>query len=286
MIRPRHFFLAGALFLAWAASACGQSVTLPKEVQGDPGAWIVVVPEAKDGGKVKWHVGPGLTRVPIDRLFPGQEPAGVVVQGPKGRYQVWAWNAKGDVASELAVCTVVIGDAPPGPNPPPGPDPPQPPPEPPSPAPIPGDGLRFLIVFETADVPKLTAAQRDALYSPLSAGKVRDYVLAKCPKGPDGKTHDFRIWDKDDNPAGDAKIWQDAMARPRGLEVKAMPDGSWQVISGGTVVKTFARMEDAQKFAQQGALPWVIISNGKSGYEGPLPGTADEFLALLKRFGG
>jgi hypothetical protein len=111
------------LLLLWPAALWGQSVKLPKEVKGQPGAWVVVVPEDKDGGEVKWHVGPGLTRVPIDKLFPDQKAAGVVVQGPTGRHEVWAWVAKGDKASELAVCTVVIGDAPP---PGPGPTPPTP----------------------------------------------------------------------------------------------------------------------------------------------------------------
>jgi hypothetical protein len=100
---------------------------LPKEVRGQPGAWIVVVPEDKDGGDVKWHTSPGLVRVPIDKLFPDQKAAGVVVQGATGRHEVWAWCAKGDKASELAVCTVVIGDAPPvPPGPGPGPTPPTP----------------------------------------------------------------------------------------------------------------------------------------------------------------
>jgi hypothetical protein len=115
------------LLLLWPAIAFGQSVKLPKEVKGQPGAWIVVVPEDKDGGEVKWHTSPTLTRVPIDKLFPDQKAAGVVVQGPTGRHEVWAWCAKGDKASELAVCTVVIGDAPPvPPGPGPGPTPPTP----------------------------------------------------------------------------------------------------------------------------------------------------------------
>jgi hypothetical protein len=113
------------LLLLWPAACWGQKVTLPKEVRGQPGAWIVVVPEDKDGGDVKWHTSPGLVRVPIDKLFPDQKAAGVVVQGATGRHEVWAWCAKGDKASELAVCTVVIGDAPPVP-PGPGPTPPTP----------------------------------------------------------------------------------------------------------------------------------------------------------------
>ncbi len=129
-----RWLIIGAALAFFPGTIWGQGVKLPKEVTGQPGAWVVIVPESKDGGKVKWRAGPGLTLVPIDKLFPNQEAAGIVVMGPAGRYEVWAWNAKGDVASELATTAVVIGQ--PGPIPPPvppGPDPP--PPVPPGPVP-------------------------------------------------------------------------------------------------------------------------------------------------------
>ena len=31
-------------------------------------------------------------------------------------------------------------------------------------------------------------------------------------------------------------------------------------------------------------LPWIVVSNGVTGYEGPLPGTVDELQALLERY--
>ncbi len=43
--------------------------------------------------------------------------------------------------------------------------------------------------------------------------------------------------------------------------------------------------QDALK-RKRGALPWLVISNGKSGFEGPLPATVDETLTLLKKYGG
>ena len=33
-------------------------------------------------------------------------------------------------------------------------------------------------------------------------------------------------------------------------------------------------------------LPWVIVSNGKTGFEGPLPLGDGELLTLVKRYGG
>lgn len=238
----RPLLLSALLLLSLPTGlALGQSVTLPKEVRGEPGAWIVVVPEKKDGGRVKWRVGPGLSRVPIDQLFPGQESAGVVVQGQRGTYEVWAWCAKGDVASELAVCRVVIGDVPPVP---PGPVPPVPPgPVPP----IPGDGLAVLIVYESAELAKLPEAQRGVIFG----ATVRDYLNRKCAPDPAvASWKRFRIWDKDLDLAAEHQLWRDAMARPRK------------------------------------SVPWIVVSNGKAGFEGPLPATVDEAMKLLRQFGG
>lgn len=79
--------------------------------------------------------------------------------------------------------------------------------------------------------------------------KVRGYLREKTAKGPGG-TPEFRVFDKDVDATGEAKHWQDALRRPRT------------------------------------ALPWLIISNGNHGYEGPLPASVDETLTLLKKFGG
>jgi hypothetical protein len=34
------------------------------------------------------------------------------------------------------------------------------------------------------------------------------------------------------------------------------------------------------------SLPWILITNGKSGFAGPLPRTEAETLSLLKKYGG
>lgn len=134
-----------------------------------------------------------------------------------------------------------------GPRPPPDPDPaPDPKPKPVDPAPIPGDGLRVLIVYESADLAKYPSAQNAI----LTALPIREYLNAKCPKGPDGKTTEFRIWDKDVDGYSDSPLWGDALKRPRA------------------------------------STPWIVISNGKTGFEGPLPATVADTLALLKKYGG
>lgn len=142
-----------------------------------------------------------------------------------------------------------VGPLPPPVPPPPDPGPkppPPPPPDPPDPAPIPAPGLRVLLIYETAELGKLTAGQRAILYS----AKVRAHLDAVCVKGPDGKTAEWRLWDANVDTRGESALWQNAMKRERR------------------------------------SLPWVIISNGKAGFEGPLPDGADAFLELLKRFEG
>lgn len=79
--------------------------------------------------------------------------------------------------------------------------------------------------------------------------KVRSYLREKAVKGP-MNTPEFRVFDKDADLTAEAKHWQDAIRRPRT------------------------------------SLPWLIISNGTYGYEGPLPASIEETLTLLKKFGG
>ena len=121
------------------------------------------------------------------------------------------------------------------------------PPNPPGPKPpIPLDGFRCLIIYETAEVQKLPSAQAQVLY----AKQIRDYLDAKCAIGADEKTREYRIWDKDSDVTGAATHWQDAMKRPRQ------------------------------------SIPWILISDGKTGFEGALPADVPATLELLKKYGG
>jgi hypothetical protein len=157
-----------------------------------------------------------------------------------GSYKLLFITSVGD-KPVLATCVVTI------PGPPSPLSPPPAPPAPPTPAaPIAGDGLRMLIVYDSARLDKLTTGQQAAVYGKST----RDYLNAKTPLGSDGKTHEWRIWDKGVSTDAEEKVWQDAMKRPHPT------------------------------------LPYLIVSNGKSGYEGPLPAGVDDAMTILKKFGG
>lgn len=231
----RNFLFSVALVLASCTSLFAQHVKLPAEIKGQVGAWIVIVPESKDGGEPKWKVGPGLSLVPLDRLFPGQKAAGIVVQAAKeGVYEVWAWNAKGDVASDLAVCKVVVGNPPdPGPDPGPGPTPPKPGTNPFAPE----TAFKALIIYESVD--DLPPKQRAILV----ATDVRNFLKSKG-------TDCYRFLDKDANVSQAAAWIQTGMRRNRT------------------------------------AVPWIVIGNGSTGFEGPLPTDIAETIKLLQKYGG
>jgi len=177
--------------------------------------------------------------VPLAALFgedwARQAKGRVFTAEAAGRYRVVAYCAKGDAASPAAVCTVVVGEspAPPGPTPP-------------GPTPLPGDGLRVLIVYETAELSRYPKEQLSVLYG----SAVRGYLDTHCVRGPDGKTPEWRCWDANVPTGAEAKVWQEAMARKRDR------------------------------------LPWLVVSNGTARFEGPLPATVEETLKLLKQYGG
>ncbi len=91
----------------------------------------------------------------------------------------------------------------------------------------------------------MTAKQR----SVLTSQTVRSYLNSHCVKGPDGKTPEYRILDKDADLSREAIHWQNAIK-----------------------LKT--------------STPWIVISNGKSGTSEKLPDSVDATMELLKRYGG
>lgn len=124
------------------------------------------------------------------------------------------------------------------------PTPPVPPAPPQPPAPIPAEGFRVLIVEDVKGRVKLPPAQSAILFDK----KIRDFLQSKCVLGTDSKTREWRIWDAGVDASAESKLWQDALKR------------------------------------KHDSLPWIVISDGKTGFEGPLPADVDATLALLKKY--
>lgn len=104
---------------------------------------------------------------------------------------------------------------------------------------------RVLVVYESADLPKLPAAQQAVIYGKA----VRDRLDALTPLGPDGKTHEWRMWDKDTDASAEVPAWGQLLRRERK------------------------------------SLPWVVIASDAGPlYEGPLPANAADMAELLDRY--
>ncbi len=105
---------------------------LPTEVKGQPGKFITIK-AATMGKQVRWRaVDPGLEILDdLPSLKEGKEIRCIACK--PGRYRVEAYTSINDEPTPIVVCTVVVGNAPPGPNPPPNPNPPNP--NPPNPTP-------------------------------------------------------------------------------------------------------------------------------------------------------
>ncbi len=218
------------------------TVTLPKEVKVAVGR-MASVPITSTGKDTKWTADADLD------IFREYDPNPAVIRlrliaYKEGTFRLVAWTCAGDVLSEPAVCTIQVGEVPPGPGP--GPDPG------PGPGPDPfgtrggAGGLKVLILLETADLSKLPKDQVLA----LTAADIRGYLNAKCVPDADGKTKAWRIWDKDVDPANESAMWQKVTKRPHPT------------------------------------LPWIVVSNGKTWYEGALPASKDAVLTLLQKYGG
>lgn len=290
----RLLFLVAALALACPALSTSQDPPEPgkesevgaplvKQWQLDGYGGYFTVRGTPGGATVTWSIDPR-PRGLFFKQHPGAHS--VAVGGPPGRYVLTAtvttWTGKGRVKAlpkgwkegdvvpfeitELTVAsvqtarhefTLVGGDdpVPPGPGPtptPPEPKPPEPkPPEPKPPEPKPDanpfPGTTGLhVLIVYEDMDK--ASYPPAQLASWTSQAFYDYMRAK------GAGRNWRVFDKDTDASEDEMKWNAAMGR---ASVKAA-----------------------------GKLPWIMVGNGASGYEGPTPANTEELLKLLKRFGG
>ncbi len=191
------------------------------EYQTDVGQPVVI--RVKSLGPVKWLADAKLSKANGKSL--------IFTPDKEGEFEVGCYTVHGIELSDVFKVKVKCGK---GPLPPP----------PPEPAPIPDPGFRVLFIYEAGSLVDMPAEQRMI----LTGKKVRDFLNANCVMGPDNKTKEWRVWDKDVDTSAAPPLWQNAMKRPHA------------------------------------SLPWVLVSNGTSGFEGPLPATDDAFIALASKY--
>lgn len=199
---------------------------------------VLAVKGAADSASIQWELAEGVTQLAGDK-------AGTIHCWAKpgkysGRCYVIDWNKKDFLIKPF---TVKVEGATPTPDPEPDPDDPPAPDEKP---PFACTGLHVLIVTETDGTLPMTTDQYNIIYGL----KVRNWLESVTPVGPDGKTHTYRIYDRDLSGVLEEKVWQDALA------------------------------------VKRGDVPWLLVSNGKTGFSGKLPTTEAEFRAILTKHKG
>jgi len=124
---------------------------------------------------------------------------------------------------------------------------PGPEPNPPQPnPPTPAPGQISVLIVDNVD--DYGKPEYQPYLDVLNSSAIVDYLNSHCAKV--GSAPEWRHFDQNTDVSHESKKWQDAMKLPRA------------------------------------SLPWIAITNGKTGYGGPLPKTEAETLALLKKWGG
>lgn len=123
-------------------------------------------------------------------------------------------------------------------------------PKPPGPTPNPDnpapiEGKGLRVLFV---VESADATKLTSGQNQILYGSTRDFLNRHCAKGDDGTSPDWRILDPDTPFTDKSHRFAKALARPRA------------------------------------STPWVIISNGETGYEGPLPESPEEMALLLDQY--
>lgn len=226
-----------------AAAAPPAPKAVPLEVTGDTVVAVKSFPcqvTAKAGaGYYVWTVPAGVTYVENFNVLN-------VTNASPGSYKITVKAISGKVADDKVTIVftadsgetnLIVGTpTPPVPPVPPGP----------TPTPVPVGAMRVLIVYETADLPKLTKEQRNVIYDPKVRGALKDRT---DKSGPDGRG--WNIWDKDTDVSGADKFWQDGLKRSRA----------------------------STPFIH-------IWKGDAVAFEGPLPATTEETLNLINKFAG
>lgn len=65
---------------------------------------------------------------------------------------------------------------------------------------------------------------------------------------------------------------------------KSEPQGSWRIYDQNLDVSAESATWQAAMGVKRDAVPWVVISNGKTGFSGPLPENVEKFIDLVQKY--
>lgn len=236
--------------------AAGQVKSLPERIEIQPGVPKRLTLELS-GDDVDFADSVGFYAARLHSNDPKQVKLLIVPLAVKGGYTLSCFTAtskdnKG-VISRQDTLVVIGGDptpptpTPPGPGPAPGPTPPIPPgPTPPGPTPPPPDPPAPI----AGDGLKVLIVFEKKEQQKLTPGQINAIWGEEMYSYMKAKSGEILVADKDENVDHIHARWKDALARPRRT------------------------------------MPWIIVSNGKTGTEQELPKSAAEIIALIKKYGG
>jgi len=226
------------------STAFGQSVTLPERMVSLPGTWVVIAPSKVEGGMPNWRIGAGLQEVDLSALLPPE-----MVGKLRGKVVtaekpgLYVVEAWNAKADKASQIATCVVEIK-GSTPPIPPTPPTPPDPPvPPPSPAPIPVDGFRVLI-IFDDEKTIPKLPEKQQQIIYSLNVREYLDKACAKSQDG-TPEYRMFPV--KVQGAEKVWADAMARPRT------------------------------------SLPWMVVSNGKTGWEGPLPGDVAAAMEIFKK---
>ena len=248
----RFLVFAVALAACVPVLAGDVKVTIQGPAQVDAGGFALVGESDAKDAVLRWRIdSPDGAVPPLELLDSQGRPVLVFMSPVPGAYKaVLTAQVPADGLDPFGegVHRVTVGKRP-TPTPDdddvePGPGPKPPTPTPDDNAPFPSDGLAVLIVYETGDASRLSSGHRAIIFG----ADARKFLDETTKTEADGRTPAYRIFDKD-------------------VDISVI-DNRWKAAMG----------------VARESLPWVVVSNGRTGFSGPLPATVDEFKALVGKF--
>jgi hypothetical protein len=220
-------------------------ITAPETVA--PGDLVILSSEGSTGTVFKWDlIGSNKTFLPVE-----SNTKAVFATGTPGKYYFYLAVADTDetsgVSIDTALHTITIGKPDDDSDTDDGDE------EDADTAPFPSEGLVVLIIHEKQTVGTLPEAQK-AIFT---SQRLQQFLSDNCLRIPPENQPGYRIWDDD---------YSTSQLR----ETPPVLRSAYQV--------------GVTHFRDNNEVPWIILSNGKTGVSQPLPASVDDTLSLIQKY--